>query len=49
LFNISASLEEQEVLRLPQTDAGHLQRCTGDPQEDGTRQEATGVGELKTL
>lgn len=38
------------MLRLQQTDAGHLQRCTGDPQEDGTGQEAAaaGVGELKT-
>jgi len=28
------------VLRLQQVDYGHLQRCAGDPQEDGPGQEA---------
>lgn len=39
ILPFSAPFEEQEVLRVQQTDAGHLQRCAGDPQEDGRGQE----------
>jgi hypothetical protein len=41
-LSFPASLEEQEMLCLQQANPGHLQRGPGDPQEDGTGQEAEG-------